>query len=722
MTTSTKSLITQFFEFVFGEEQGYVCIATADVDKENFRQSFFSWPDRSEDLAIFIQRNSRRKNVWYCVNLLSKEERKKDNCLPGNVLWADLDACDYKDVDPPPQCVVESSPNRYQGIWRLDGIVDPYVAENYSKKIAYKYAENGADPSGWDLTQLLRVPFTFNYKYDGAPKVQLIHTLETLLPITVFEDIEDAAPDTDDSQIPDIPNPLELPDPEQVIYKYWINLQRTPFKDLYENEPDKDDDWSKILWRLINICIEAGMDNEEAFAVAIASGCNKYRRDDRPISLLWREVNKADRAHSKLSILSGTFKPIIMPEIANLEFDHFGFFKDYMTWGEQATDAVPAYHELGAFVTLSAVLAQSIRLKTSYGEMVPNLWGLVLGDSTLTRKTTAMRMCMDLIQEIDQDMILATDGSVEGILTGLSLRPSQTSIFYKDEVSGFFDSMNKRDYLAGMPETLTQLYDVPRLLNRRLRKETITIQSPIFIFFGGGIKDKVHSLVSDEYILSGFLPRFLIVSGDADVSKIRTTGPATPEIVELRQNVLRGVADLYETYVRSERVEIAGQIAELDAVIDAQLTEDAWKRYQELEMDMVKAASESPMSMLALPTFERMSRSVLKMSVLVGATRQEPQDGRIEVEETDVSYAASFIQRWGNHTIDLIQNSGRTTAQRTIDRVLEAIEKNPGIARGKLMQHYKLRKREMDEIQGTLEDRGQVKVTREGRGVRLWAV
>jgi hypothetical protein len=656
------------------------------------------------------------------VNLLSKEERKKENCVPGNILWADLDNCDYNDVDPTPQCVVESSPNRYQGIWRLDGIVDPYVAENYSKKIAYKYADNGADPSGWDLTQLLRVPFTWNYKYDEHPKVELLHTLETLLPITIFAELDSTSEDTEESQVPDIPNPLELPDHEQVIYKYWVNLSKTGFKDIFENEPDKDDDWSKILWRLINICIEAGMSNEEVFSVAIASGCNKYRRDDRPISLLWREINKADRSHSKLSILTGTFKPIIMPQISSGEFKHEGFFDSYLTWGEQATDAVAAYHELGAFITVSAVVAQNVRLKTSYGEMIPNLWGLVLGDSTLTRKTTAMRMCMDLIQEIDQDMILATDGSVEGILTGLSLRPSQTSIFYKDEVSGFFDSMNRKDYLAGMPETLTQLYDVPKLLNRRLRKETITIQSPIFIFFGGGIKDKVYSLISDEYILSGFLPRFLIVSGDADVSKIRTTGPATPEIMELRQDVLRDVANLYEVYVRVQAVEIAGQNVEMNAVVDAELTSDAWKRYQQLEMDMVKAASDSPVSMLALPTFERMSRSVLKMAVLAGATRQEPQEGRIEIEENDVNYAASFMQKWGNHTIDLIQNSGRTTAQRIVDRILEAIERSPGISRSKIMQHYKLRKREMDEIQGTLEDRGQVRIVREGRGVRLWAV
>ena len=58
--------------------------------------------------------------------------------------------------------------------------------------------------------------------------------------------------------------------------------------------------------------------------------------------------------------------------------------------------AVPEFHDLSAFILLSAVIANSVRLETSYGPFVPNLWGMILGDSTLTRKTTAMRMLCGL--------------------------------------------------------------------------------------------------------------------------------------------------------------------------------------------------------------------------------------------------------------------------------------------------------------------------------------
>src|SRR5207253_2736302 len=36
----------------------------------------------------------------------------------------------------------------------------------------------GADPSGWDLTQLLRVPGTRNHKYEDAPLVRVLQLTE----------------------------------------------------------------------------------------------------------------------------------------------------------------------------------------------------------------------------------------------------------------------------------------------------------------------------------------------------------------------------------------------------------------------------------------------------------------------------------------------------------------------------------------------------------------
>jgi len=84
---------------------------------------------------------------------------------------------------------------------------------------------------------------------------------------------------------------------------------------------------------------------------------------------------------------------------------------------------------------------------------------MILGTTTVTRKTSSMDLAMELIMDVDDEIVLATDGSIEGLLTSLSTRPGRPSIFLRDEFSGLLDQMTKKDYLSGMAELLTKLYD-----------------------------------------------------------------------------------------------------------------------------------------------------------------------------------------------------------------------------------------------------------------------
>lgn len=740
MTQTPTTLRTSFFAYLFGEEEGFICICTSEAGEDknkSFRQHFFNWPTQKKELESFVEQVSHRKNVWFCTSLLDRSERKKENCLPGQLVWADLDTCDPELLDPKPSIVIQSSPGRWQALWRTDEVMEPVVASELSKRIAYKYAGHGADKSGWDLTQLLRVPYTFNYKYEreniDVPRVEILDIADTRVPFVLLKALPEAevAPQehalNGDAPWIDMPDVLNLPEADKVIYRYSPALSSTPFMVLYDTSPDEGADWSATMWRLLHICLEAGMSNEEAFAVAIGAKCNKYTRDNRPQDNLWKEVLKVEVAHHRLSIITGQRLALPMPElVTEAEVDKLKptFIDHYKAWATEATDAVPQYHELSAFIMLSAVLAGGLKLFTTYAPtgMQPNLWGLILGDSTLARKTTAMRMAMDFVADVDSEIILATDGSAEGLITGLAGRPNRTSIFYKDEVSGFIDSINRKDYLAGMPEILTQLYDVPRIYSRRLRKETITLQSPVFIFFGGGIRDKVYQLVSEEYVTSGFLPRFLVVSGDADLTKIRRTGPINATGTSQRDSLIHTIVQLHATYNTEAVLKIGPTETTIPRVNEAVLTDEAWNRYGDMEELMVHTAYESAIPMLALPTFERLSRSLLKMSVLLAAARQSPKENKIKVELRDVIGAAKYVQDWGRYSVDLIQNAGKGVSERALEKLINTIKKVPDITRGELMQRHHLSKREADDMLNTLVERGNVIANKSGRGVRLRAV
>src|SRR5688572_2302265 len=93
-TIQAKSEIRlKFFELIFQDYEGYLCIATTEpkAPKTTFKQKFFEWPKQYKAVENFILSVEQKHNVYFCVNLLTKQERRKENCVPTDVLWADLD-------------------------------------------------------------------------------------------------------------------------------------------------------------------------------------------------------------------------------------------------------------------------------------------------------------------------------------------------------------------------------------------------------------------------------------------------------------------------------------------------------------------------------------------------------------------------------------------------------------------------------------------------------
>lgn len=726
MATRESNLRIKFFDYIFGVDEGYLCIATGTPTKtkDKFEQSFFRWPTEKEEIATFID-GCNKKNIWFGINLLDEPTRTKEHCLPTDTLWADLDTCDPELLDPRPQVVMETSPDRFQSLWKLNTKISPHLAEEYSKRIYGKYRSNGVD-SGWALTKLLRVPFTHNFKYGSTPKVVLHRADDDCTDVSKFEDLvieEIKLISDEETPLPDL---LELPAAEFVVYEYRNYLRETSFKSAFFDEPP--DDWSAVLWKLINICIEAGMSREETFSVAAAAKCNKYARDKRPIRHLWLDVVKASVANSAFNAIVGDVNDelINFPEIVSdreMGTIEHSFIDDYIEWASDVTDASKEYHELSGCILLSAMLADKMHLPIQSGKIIPNLWGLVLGESTLTRKTTAMDMAMDFVLDHDPSLILATmDSSVEGMFTALSDRSEKVSIYYRDEVTGFFDAMTSKSYLAGMDTTMTKLYDSPGVMTRQLRKETITVNSPVFIFFGGGILENIYSVVNQQMFFSGFMPRFLVVSGEVDMTKLRWLGPPTHKnSTNPRDKIKVALADFVEIY-RTQTIKqtIFGQQAEVSKQVSVELTDEAWNKMRDIEQKLVVAANSSNLSLVALPTFTRLTGSLLKLSMLIAATRQEPKDFVITVELRDLIHAASFIQKWAPFSIDLMSNVGKTTSERELQRVLKYVRERPGLTKAEHMRRFHMQSLQAKIIFQTLEERGLITMKQAGRGFRVW--
>ena len=707
-----------FFKLAFGQVSGYVCIAHK---AEKMHESFFYYPDELVKMLEHIERVSLEYDTYYCSQVFASRKRNKDNVQQAPNAWADLDTCHPDILLVKPTISLETSPERYQALWVFDKPIQAESAEEVSRRIAYYHADDGADRSGWDLTQLLRVPFTTNLKYDEPWEVKILEANQKRYRVSDFNEY----PQAEGFEYLDEPFPDDFPEEEATSILDRVKREANPRIWSLFYETPAEHAWSEKLWELELLLFETGLDREHVFLVAEAAACNKYKREGRPRHYLWQEVCRAYAKFKEQEKKSLLWVPDELDRVELLSDDERTqveskdtFITKYVNWAKTLGDAAWQYHEVAAFIVLSTVISNFVKLPTSYGLVLPNLWVMILADTTLTRKTTAMDLAVEMVLEVEQSAVLATDGSIEGLLTSLSTRPGKSSIFLRDEFSGLLELMTKRDYYAGMGETLTKLYD-GKFQKRVLRKETIEIRDPVLVLFAGGIKSRVTELLDYQHVASGFLPRFIFVMAESDVTKLKPLGPPTDQTLEGRNKLVEYLQSLYNHYNTTQTLRIKLGDSEKEVTQQKQwkasLTPEAWARYNKYEADLVAKGLDSDRADLMTPTMDRLAKSGLKMSVLIAGAKAESE---VVVTEEDIITAFYYIEKWSAFTLDLLRNIGKGTSERLMERIYRSIKKSPGVTRSQLMQSYHLTARDADFIFETLEQRGMIIKEKAGRGYK----
>jgi hypothetical protein len=729
-------IIRSFLTLALGETvTGYLCLAfLPNTPTRKFRERWYSYPDQLDEAVLEIKGCLLTDNVYFCPQLFSQQKRRKEYVRFTPSAWADLDACDPRRLQVEPSMLWESSPGRHQALWLLDRVA-PEDAEALSRRIAYAHAEDGCDRSGWDLTQLLRVPYTYNYKYGTVTNHPIVtphragrerYRLDDFPYEEVAEYLYDKFPYPDRDSLEGMDADELLASKGRMLPPSIWHLYNT------EPEPDRKEGWSGALWNLLMLLGEYGFTREETLVIAIEAKCNKYARDGRSNTMLWADVC---RAFSRLEKQSEQDTPSTRADDNGLLSDeerdrvrHMEptFIEHYIEWARTTGDAAQQYHQAGAFVALSTILSGNLVLPTSFGTIVPNLWFMILADTTLTRKTTAMDLAMDCVEEVDIDALLATDGSVEGLMTALSTRPGRPSVFLRDEFSGLLEAMSKKDYLAGMPEVLTKLYD-GKSQKRLLKKETIAVTLPRLIIFAGGIKNKVTGILTHEQVSSGFMPRFVFITAESDVTRVKPLGPPSERTDNGRAVIIAALTDIASHYQQVHLMEVSGpggQVggvkAEVRKVYSARLTDDAWIRYNSLEYALLNMGlQEEYLADVLTPTYDRLAKSILKAAVLLAASVQRSEE--VVVDEDHILRAIHYGERWKTYADDVIGRIGRSSDEQQLDRVIKSLANHPeGLTKSKLMQWHHLNARTTSIILDTLEQRGVLVRRKSGRGETLF--
>jgi hypothetical protein len=281
--------------------------------------------------------------------------------------------------------------------------------------------------------------------------------------------------------------------------------------------------------------------------------------------------------------------------------------------------------------------------------------------------------------------------------------------------------MTRKDYMAGMAETLTKLYD-GKLQKRILRKEIIEVREPVLIVFAGGIRNRVTGLLTHEHVSSGFIPRFIFVTAESNPANVRPLGPPTSANLGDRDEIRKELADIHSYYTQMQHVEIptTGASFERTRKWEVKLSNEAWGRYNDIDAKMMRAGLDSERPDLMTPTYARLGVSGLKAATLLAASEQ--RDDQVVVEEEHLVHAFKYVETWRTHMHLVMNNIGKGNLERELDRIMKSIIRNEGMSRGQLMQNFHLTSRDTEQILRTLEERQQIRREKVGRGERLYSL
>jgi hypothetical protein len=316
--SSPKEGLNTFFMSIWGDTTGWAYLPTRDQKSDTWVKMFFSWPKQKEHIIDHVLISTAKGLDSYFAPALFKEPTRpiKDNIKGSNVLWAEFDgnapdkwtprtdqAPEQPGVDviPMPSVRVQSSVDGHEHVyWKLEEFSnDIEFIEGSNRSIAYTLR---ADTSGWDINQILRPPYTTNYKHDLP--VTLISNDSNCYNRSSFLQLKPAL-----QLVTEAIDTEHLPEVQWLVAKYkWDEEHFKLFMDSNIEEGKR----SHALMRLGYYCAEQGMDDAEAYSILsnAASRWGKFTgRLDRHKRLI-DIVNRARQKHP-VALDTLTFKGIL---------------------------------------------------------------------------------------------------------------------------------------------------------------------------------------------------------------------------------------------------------------------------------------------------------------------------------------------------------------------------------------------------------------------------
>ena len=260
----------------------------------------FMWPQDKEKIIehlLFHTNDAEGHDQYWSTSLFEEPMRREDVAMTEHALWADLDYVDPSTLDEyPPSIAWESSPGRYQALWvaAQGDFMGASWPGNENQRMTYLI---GADASGWDTVQLLRVPGLPNNKpenrrEDGTyPQGKILWFDGPRYTPGDFKALPEVQMGADNQLTDALGSDIDGVDRLAVIAGIRLKLNHRARELLGAREAHGDK--SDQLWYLIRCLADVGLSTAEIVAVVRETVWNKFRDRHDELRRLITEASKA---------------------------------------------------------------------------------------------------------------------------------------------------------------------------------------------------------------------------------------------------------------------------------------------------------------------------------------------------------------------------------------------------------------------------------------------
>jgi len=192
------------------------------------------------------------------------------------------------------------------------------------------------------------------------------------------------------------------------------------------------------------------------------------------------------------------------------------FIEPFVDYYVKACDGPVAFGYASALMTLSGVSLGRRWISRGKHGIKPNLYMMLVGESSVARKSTSVVMSKDCLTEIDEHRVGPTDYTMEGLVRWMAHKNPETNksrnkvVLYAEEFGS--DLARMEAYAKTVMGDLCRLYDGETFVKVRAQGPEVTIDKPRVSMFAACAYDMLSRHLSFKDWSNGFLMRYLFVA------------------------------------------------------------------------------------------------------------------------------------------------------------------------------------------------------------------